>query len=253
MKRFFYYALAISVMATSLTSCEDPILPTVDFSFSPTEVEIYDEVTFTNISTDADTYSWNFGDGESSTEENPKHTYKSGDTYIVTLTATNEDGSKEISNNVVVTVPANFYSLNDVTYDITTDFFWYQSSMGGDPYIRLLTDVMGQDNPDLIKLYPNSGVNTLPGTYSWDAAKPVNSYDAGYTADYAGMSFEWTAIGKTGSDNLIISELDTDVYRIEADIILSVGSYDYTTGVFTETGTKNFAIQYIGDITPLTK
>ena len=45
-------------------------------------------VQFTNNSTDADTYLWDFGDGSTSDEENPVHTYTDFGEYSVTLTAT---------------------------------------------------------------------------------------------------------------------------------------------------------------------
>lgn len=52
-------------------------------------------VDFTNTSTNYPTsYSWNFGDGsQSSTAQNPSHTYTTPGTYNVTLTSTNQWGS----------------------------------------------------------------------------------------------------------------------------------------------------------------
>ena len=46
------------------------------------------EVTFTNFSLNADTYAWDFGDGNTSTEKDPTHTYAEAGTYDVTLSAT---------------------------------------------------------------------------------------------------------------------------------------------------------------------
>ncbi|MFH2096358.1 MAG: C25 family cysteine peptidase [Bacteroidota bacterium] len=46
-------------------------------------------VTFTNNSTNATSYLWDFGDGNTSTDENPVHTYTANGTYTVTLTADN--------------------------------------------------------------------------------------------------------------------------------------------------------------------
>lgn len=43
------------------------------------------EVTFNNNSENADDYIWDFGDGNTSTEENPVHNYDEGGTYEVTL------------------------------------------------------------------------------------------------------------------------------------------------------------------------
>jgi PKD repeat protein len=60
-------------------------------------------VTFTNASLNADTYSWGFGDGESSTETSPSHTYAADGTYDVTLTATNSGGSDAVTESLELT------------------------------------------------------------------------------------------------------------------------------------------------------
>ena len=123
--------------------------------------------------------------------------------------------------------------------------------MGGDPYLRLLTPVAGQDNPDLLKLYPVQGLGTLAQTYTWSADGATGTYDEGYTANYAGFNYDWTAIGKTGSQNLVIEEVATGIYKITGDMILSVGDFDFSTGEFIETGTETLTLSYVGAITPL--
>lgn len=59
-------------------------------------------VSFTNTSTGASTYAWNFGNGSTSTDVNPTHTYASPGWYFVTLSATATNGcSSTISKSVV--------------------------------------------------------------------------------------------------------------------------------------------------------
>lgn len=58
--------------------------PTADFTFS----SIDNTTTFTNQSTNATSYSWDFGDWTSSTEANPTHVYSAIGSYEVILTAT---------------------------------------------------------------------------------------------------------------------------------------------------------------------
>ena len=60
---------------------------------------------FTNTSTNATSYLWNFGDGFTSSAVNPAHTYATGGTYAVTLTATGPCGSDIQVNNVVIQGP----------------------------------------------------------------------------------------------------------------------------------------------------
>jgi PKD repeat protein len=60
-------------------------------------------VTFTNTSTNADSYLWEFGDGNTSTEANPVHTYAGAGVYTVRLTATNAHGSSIIEQEFTLT------------------------------------------------------------------------------------------------------------------------------------------------------
>jgi hypothetical protein len=75
-------------------------VPTVDFDFS-VNLGI---VTFTNGSVNAGSYAWNFGDGNTSMEANPVHTYASGGEYEVTLTATNDCGFTTLTRIVVIVI-----------------------------------------------------------------------------------------------------------------------------------------------------
>ena len=47
-------------------------------------------IIFNNTSTGADTYYWDFGNGQTSTEINPSHTYTKDGTYLILLTAMNK-------------------------------------------------------------------------------------------------------------------------------------------------------------------
>jgi PKD repeat protein len=64
------------------------------------------EVTFTNKSMNATEYIWDFGDGTTSTEVHPTHTFVVPGTYIIQLTAKNEE-AEDISRAHTVTVYRN--------------------------------------------------------------------------------------------------------------------------------------------------
>jgi PKD repeat protein len=55
---------------------------------------------FTNASTNADTYSWDFDDGSTSTDEHPNHLFPATGSYNVCLTATGECGSETTCQTV---------------------------------------------------------------------------------------------------------------------------------------------------------
>ncbi len=67
-------------------------------------------VNFTNNSTGATSFSWNFGDSQTSTEQNPAHIYQNDGSYSVVLTATNSCGVTQSTQNIVIATPptANF-------------------------------------------------------------------------------------------------------------------------------------------------
>ncbi|MBP2147105.1 PKD repeat protein [Methanofollis sp. W23] len=61
-------------------------------------------VQFTDLSTGSPTsWSWDFGDGETSSWQNPAHTYSAPDTYTVILTARNSAGADTASRTIMVT------------------------------------------------------------------------------------------------------------------------------------------------------
>ena len=70
------------------------------------ELDLSSEVVEDNDSTKFYEYSWNFGDGNTSTIEDPSHLYVSTGSYTVTLTMTNSNGCVATASAVVDLNPA---------------------------------------------------------------------------------------------------------------------------------------------------
>lgn len=68
--------------------------PYPDPSFSPSSTNVCRgiPITFTNFTTGATSYLWDFGDDNTSNEISPTYTYMADGTYTITLTATNDNG-----------------------------------------------------------------------------------------------------------------------------------------------------------------
>jgi len=82
--------------------------PVAEFSATPTSGKMPLTVAFTDISTGSPTkWKWNFGDGASSTIQNPKHKYSKAGSYTVTLTATNAAGSSTTTKTNYIKVTVN--------------------------------------------------------------------------------------------------------------------------------------------------
>ena len=62
--------------------------PTANFSVGKNNVPAGTPINFINQSTGADSYVWDFGDGNTSAAENPTHVYELPGTYEVRLSAT---------------------------------------------------------------------------------------------------------------------------------------------------------------------
>ncbi|MEZ4986947.1 MAG: PKD domain-containing protein [Saprospiraceae bacterium] len=87
-------------------------LPFADFSFTATGMTYQ----FTNLSQNEDDLEWSFGDGNTSTQENPSHTYSEPGTYTVTLDVFNECGTESYQETIVVEADL----IAEFTSDVTT-------------------------------------------------------------------------------------------------------------------------------------
>ena len=101
-----------------------PIAPTASFSFSPASPTLSQSVQFTDASGGSPTsWSWTFGDGATSSSQNPTHAFGTAGTFTVGLTVTNAGGSntttRAISASSPVTpagevlLPAGQYDMGD--------------------------------------------------------------------------------------------------------------------------------------------
>lgn len=103
-----------------------------------------------NYSVDADNYSWDFGDGTTSTEEQPEHTYTQPGTYTIKLTARSKNGKKENTQIKSVTITVNTNPMFVGTYDVTDN-----CSGTSDFYAITITD---QGNNLSIINFKNTGI-----------------------------------------------------------------------------------------------
>jgi hypothetical protein len=89
---------------------------TAAYSYSVTGTQ----VTFINTSSlKAKTYSWNFGDGNTSTLKDPIHTYANLAVYPVTLTAYDSSGCSKVMLNNVDLLTSNIDDVRNPTFTIT--------------------------------------------------------------------------------------------------------------------------------------
>ncbi len=107
----------IGLLLALLLSCQEeekpaPLLPLAEFNTSQSDSLANLLIEFENKSTNASSFIWDFGDGQSSTQKSPKHRYEQGGVYTVRLTALNKDGSDVMTRTVrVADVPLADFSF----------------------------------------------------------------------------------------------------------------------------------------------
>ena len=98
----------------------EPTVPVADFTSDLTSGYRPLSISFTDKSTGTpETWEWDFGDGNTSTGQNPVHVYSNIGDYTVTLKVTNEMGSNSIQKSNYVKVLSSFPSANfnsNITY-----------------------------------------------------------------------------------------------------------------------------------------
>lgn len=83
--------------------------PSADFTVDKTSAGIGETITFSNQSENAITYEWDFGDGNTSTEENPSHEYGEVGNYTVKLTAHQSELNDSKERSIEILIPLNIF------------------------------------------------------------------------------------------------------------------------------------------------
>jgi PKD repeat protein len=138
------------------------------FTFSPAAPSPGQAVAFRDTSNGVPTsWQWNFGDGGSSTIQNPSHSYAAEGSYAVTLIVSNASGSDTISRTVVVAT-----SSDAIPADRLYDWASYSGIPGGIPnrttiYQSFSSGASSSSIQSAIASCPAGQVVYLgPGTYS---------------------------------------------------------------------------------------
>ena len=125
---------ALVLILIGLQGCKKeatPIpIPVADFTWAALSGGT---IQFTDKSTSAITYAWDFGDGKTSTEKSPKYVYGFNGTYLAKLTVTNATGNNSIEKTVTVTNGTNPVLTADFSFALLAngDVQFTNKSTGG--------------------------------------------------------------------------------------------------------------------------
>ena len=108
------------------------------------QVCVNDPLTLTNASCNAETYTWDFGNGETATGPEPVYSYDTPGTYTVTLTVTNECGEDSTTKQIEVV------GFPEAAFDLSLD-----PANGCEPVTATFEDLSNQWSNTCWSILPN--------------------------------------------------------------------------------------------------
>lgn len=232
-------------------------LPEADYSISPTCDE---EVTnFTNLTTGAASYEWDFGDDFTSTQTSPSHLYQAPGDYTVSMIATNSAGCSDTLTQVfsVDYLPVAGFraqlpcegaiNLIDTSSVAASDIIAWSYS------IESIEQLFADQNPVLTLNEPGDYEVTQQVTSNEGCRSAItetisvqDAADAAMEIEAAcfGDSFHFSDISSVSADNRVISRIwnfegqnievgDTSIVQIDHTFSLP-GTYDVSLTLTTQ-------------------
>ena len=213
MKRNLYFLSFIlpGMLIFLFSSCsEDETRPTFPLSAEIFYSAVEKQVAFTALTHSAESWNWDFGDGNTSTEKNPVHVYEEGGYYIASLTAKDKEG-KSVTKEVKLAIDLTPYAL--LTGDHTAEGYkgktWKLTAdhpTGGDYFAdadKNLTPVKGVPAPlptgifdlefKMGDVYKDEYTFFFDGSYKHDVKEDGGAF--------GGIVYQYVTTGGTGIIN----------------------------------------------------
>ena len=130
----FQKSLLCLLLFALFFSCSRPI---ADFTYNDTNRTAPAKIQFENNSEKAETYEWDFGDGNSSTEVSPNHQYNASGNYMVRLKAVKGNKSTLLEKRLVIDAPKECLVIIETDFGTMTAILYNETPKHRDNFIKL--------------------------------------------------------------------------------------------------------------------
>ena len=212
------------IACTTVTSA-----PVAGFTYSVSGPFVPVTVNFSNTSTNAISWMWDFGDGVTSTVQNPSHIYSTAGDYTVKLIATGPsktDSTFKILHLIDQPDAYIILTLNGINYSWLPPSDSLYGRRVADTSGSFYTYIKGGGAPltNSISFNIGTGINEAPGNYSVYILSTLN--DTAYTSSFTGQSSLTTNVTEYGMVNGFITGIAS------GNMALSIGSGSSNPVVF---------------------
>ena len=224
------YQLVINQSAATLSA---------DFTANNVNICLGSSITFNDISTGSPTsWTWDFGDGNSSALQNPTHTYSSAGTYNVSLTISygtitdTETKTAFIAVGSTVNTQENItacdnYSWNGTTYSISGNYIdTLQTSIGCDSIVTLVLTINN-------------------GTSSQENITACNNYNWNGTTYSQSGTYTNTLQTTNGCDSIITLSLTIHQNKSSQENISTCNNYTWNGNTYSQSGSYLDTLQTV--------
>ena len=244
----------------------NPVVPVANFSTNVTTGYAPLSVQFNDSSENGSEWNWDFGDGNSSTDQNPEHTFFTSGNYTVNLTVTNENGSNSKAVNITVLeqseplVPAANFSSNVTTgyaplsvkfndssenaSEWSWDFGDGNSSTYQNPEHTFLTS--GNYTVNLTVTNENGSNSKFVNITVLEKLEPVNpvaNFSTNVTTGYAPLSIQFNDSSENGSEwNWDFGDGNSSTDPNPEHTFFTPGNYTVNLTVSNENGSNSKSV-----------
>ena len=224
------YQLVINQATASLSA---------DFTASNNNVCLGSAITFSDISTGNPTsWTWDFGDGNSSTLQNPTHTYSSAGIYNVSLIVSDGTITDTETKTGFITVGASVNSQENIISCDNYNWNGNNYSVSGN-YIDTLQTSIGCDSIVTLVLTVNNG------TSSQENITACNNYNWNGTTYSQSGTYTSTLQTINGCDSVITLSLIINQNESSQENISTCNNYTWNGNTYSQSGSYLDTLQTI--------